>query len=219
MTFKTMRERAEENEAIAKRLDLYEHGAYEQFYDYEHDPDALVNLIDDPKFQSLIDEHREAMRNLMVQSNDPLLAVFDRRDDREFVSGVIDGLQAESDVRAKASRKSKQENQRRQNPRLFKISVPDKVVVGEGLKVTVDHRIPKAMGTQPFFATVKDQAGKRIERREKSASGVGAFTFEFAVDESQAGKNVKIAVFIGPSYQETLLHRTAGPVNVVAGSP
>ncbi|MEL7338800.1 MAG: sulfatase-like hydrolase/transferase, partial [Planctomycetota bacterium] len=47
MTFRAMKMVAETDPAIAKRLELFRHGVVEEFYDYQNDPDALVNLIND----------------------------------------------------------------------------------------------------------------------------------------------------------------------------
>ncbi|MCA9175091.1 MAG: sulfatase, partial [Planctomycetales bacterium] len=44
LTFRAMRKLAATDERIAARLELFQHGVTEEFYDYERDPDALHNL-------------------------------------------------------------------------------------------------------------------------------------------------------------------------------
>ena len=107
LTFQTMVKLAPENEAIAARLKLFEYGVPEEFYDYEKDPDALKNLIDDPKYTQQISVHRAEMRRIMKESNDPALAAFEGRSDPAFVSAYVDQLQAEADARRKTKRQIK----------------------------------------------------------------------------------------------------------------
>ena len=81
LTFRAMQKLATTDEAIAARLKLFQHGVPEEFYDYENDPDALNNLIDDPKYSAQLAEHRAAMRDFMRRTKDPILEVFEQRDD------------------------------------------------------------------------------------------------------------------------------------------
>ena len=103
-TFRTMKKLANTDEAMAARLDLFEHRVLEEFYDYKNDPDALHNLVDNPKYAEELARHRKAMRKFMVESNDPLLDLFDRRDDAKYLSAAIDQLQKEANNRRKAQR-------------------------------------------------------------------------------------------------------------------
>jgi len=107
MAFRAMQKLAATDPAIAARLDLFQHGTLEEFYDYENDPDALNNLIGDPNYAQLIQEHRAMMRKTMVESNDPLLEVFDKRSDDDFRSQAIDKLQAQANARRAKEKKPK----------------------------------------------------------------------------------------------------------------
>ncbi len=99
MSFRAMQEVANTNDNIAARLKFFEHGVPEEFYDYENDPDALHNLIDDSQYRDEVNRYRAAMREFMVNSNDPMLAAFDQREDAALVSAYVDRVQAESDAR------------------------------------------------------------------------------------------------------------------------
>jgi len=112
-TFRTMQKLAADDEAIAARLDLFQHRVPEELYDYKNDPDALHNLIDDPAYATILGELRSEMRRIMVESHDPLLEAFDRREDAAFVSSVVDALQAEADARGKKAKPSRGKNPRR----------------------------------------------------------------------------------------------------------
>lgn len=210
-TFRTMQQLATTDKTIADRLKLFEHGVLEEFYDYENDPDALNNLINDPKYAKEIKAHQEAMRKFMVDSNDPLLAVFDKREKPEFVSNFIDKLQAEADERRK---NDKPRNRRKQNKNLFQLTIPKQASAGKEFIVTIQHKLPKKLGKQLFHVTLKDEANKRIERIVKSANGIGQLSVTFRIPENLKSKSISIAAFVGKDFQSNLLHRTEGPVSV-----
>jgi N-sulfoglucosamine sulfohydrolase len=102
ITFRTMQQLAKTDETIAARLRLLEYGVPEEFYDYENDPDALHNLIDDPRYADEITRHRAAMLRFMRASNDHALEAFEHRDDPAAVSAYVEKKQAEADARRKA---------------------------------------------------------------------------------------------------------------------
>ncbi len=114
MTYRAMKTLASDDPRIAARLDLFEHRVPEEFYDYEKDPDALHNLIDDPAYAKAIDEHRAALRQLMLDSNDPMQEVFDNRGSPELVSAYVDRVQIESDARRAKKRKPARNNKQNQ---------------------------------------------------------------------------------------------------------
>ena len=89
-TFRTMKMLAESDEKIAARLKLFQHGTPEEFYDYENDPDALNNLIDNPDYAQEIEKHRLAMQKFMEDSNDPVLEAFQNRNDAAARSAYTD---------------------------------------------------------------------------------------------------------------------------------
>ncbi len=107
LTFRTMQKLAAGNERIAARLKLLEYGTPEEFYDYEADPDALTNLINDPAYSNEIEKHRNAMIRFMRESNDHALEAFKNRDNPLIVSTYVDRKQAEADRRRKAEKKSR----------------------------------------------------------------------------------------------------------------
>lgn len=105
MSFRAMQKMAPSDPQIAARLEHFEHNVLEEFYDYEADPDALHNLIDDPAYAEQIEIHRAAMRQFMVDYDDPILDAFEHREDPSSVSDYVDQVQAESDQRRAKRRK------------------------------------------------------------------------------------------------------------------
>jgi len=80
-TMKAMSLAAKDDTKIADRVDLFLHRVVEELYDFENDPDALVNLIDDPKCKVDADRIRQALEAWMVRTGDPALEAFRHRDD------------------------------------------------------------------------------------------------------------------------------------------
>lgn len=107
MSYRAMKKLAPTDAYLAARLDLFEHGVPEEFYDYEKDPDALNNLINDPKYADQIERHRAEMLRFMRVSHDHAQEAFEHRDDPAVVSAYVDKKQAEADARRKAQRQAK----------------------------------------------------------------------------------------------------------------
>lgn len=86
MTYRQMVNRAKSEPEVAARLDLFDHRVLEEFYDVEHDPDCLNNLIDDPQIQSKLEQLRSQLVKSLQEMNDPvapLLADLDNQQLRE----------------------------------------------------------------------------------------------------------------------------------------
>jgi N-sulfoglucosamine sulfohydrolase len=77
-TFRAMVAAARTNPLIAARVKLFQYRVKEEFYDYETDPAALKNLIDDPQHRGQIDRFRARMRQRMKELNDPLQKTYER---------------------------------------------------------------------------------------------------------------------------------------------
>jgi hypothetical protein len=56
-----------------------------EFYDIHKDPDCLNNLISDPKYTSEIQRMSNELKKWMKEYKDPLLYVYENRDNKEIV--------------------------------------------------------------------------------------------------------------------------------------
>ncbi len=79
LTWKAMLAAAESDPAIAARVKLFRYRVPFEFYDYEADPDALKNRIDDPAMQDVIASYREKLVQLMRDTNDPALKEYEKQ--------------------------------------------------------------------------------------------------------------------------------------------
>jgi len=75
-SFKAMQEAAKNNPQIAARVKFFQYRVPEELYNYEKDPCALNNLIDDPKYKGELDKLRKRMLKVMKSTNDPVLEKF-----------------------------------------------------------------------------------------------------------------------------------------------
>jgi len=76
LSFKAMQRAAEKDPEIAARVKLFQYRVREELYEFEKDPHALVNLVDDPVYGDVLKKMRSEMARTMAISKDPLLAPF-----------------------------------------------------------------------------------------------------------------------------------------------
>jgi N-sulfoglucosamine sulfohydrolase len=81
LSFAAMQKAAQKDKEIDSRVRLFAHRIPEEFYHLEQDPDAVVNLIDDPEFSAEIESFRRKLEAYMVETGDPALQAFRHRND------------------------------------------------------------------------------------------------------------------------------------------
>ncbi|TLX75634.1 sulfatase [Labilibacter sediminis] len=86
VTHKTMKALAETDEIVAKRFNHWVYRTVEELYDYEKDPDALNNLIEDPAYKEVADELRMELENWMTETNDYVLPAFQNKNNKEVLN-------------------------------------------------------------------------------------------------------------------------------------
>ncbi len=75
-TWDAMKAEAAGDEDLAARTRLYSYRVPEELYDYQSDPNALENLIDDADYADDLESLRTGLEEWMVETNDPLLSGF-----------------------------------------------------------------------------------------------------------------------------------------------
>ncbi|SFJ76377.1 Arylsulfatase A [Paenibacillus sp. UNC496MF] len=75
-TFKAMEEAAQHDEYVRRRTHFFQYRVREELYDFEQDPDALVNLIDEPEYRQQLADFQSDMLNMMESTGDPLTQTF-----------------------------------------------------------------------------------------------------------------------------------------------
>ncbi|UCC99046.1 MAG: sulfatase-like hydrolase/transferase [Phycisphaerales bacterium] len=111
LTFNAMKAAAEADDSIATRVRLFQYRVVEEFYDFENDPDALHNLIDDPRFKQEIENMRQTMRKWMKKTGDPALEAFENHDSKDALKKFMTEQDAKSGRKQpKAKKKTRKTN-------------------------------------------------------------------------------------------------------------
>ncbi|HSW44259.1 MAG TPA: sulfatase [Phycisphaerae bacterium] len=79
LTFDAMKKAAESDPQIEGRVKHFLYRVPEEFYDFERDPCALHNLIDDASHAKTVAGFRKRLRETMKSTSDPLLPQFEAR--------------------------------------------------------------------------------------------------------------------------------------------
>lgn len=95
-SYKAMKKAGASDKEIAARVEFFNHRVVEELYDYEKDPDALNNLIDNPEYADVVKRLRREMESWMVTADDPALAVFQNRGSAEIQQTFIREQEAKS---------------------------------------------------------------------------------------------------------------------------
>ena len=103
-TWRRMQVLGREDSYVQERVDLMKYRVPEELYDVVNDPDCRHNLIDEPKHAKALADLRKRMEKFMVESNDPILEVFRKRDDAAARKTYVEKKQAEADERRKRRR-------------------------------------------------------------------------------------------------------------------
>ena len=104
-TYRRMAELAKTDARLAARLDLYQHRVPEELYDVVNDPDCLHNLIGDPAYTGELAPLLSALESSMASSNDPVLPVFQNRDDAAAREAYVQQVEKEAQARRAQKRK------------------------------------------------------------------------------------------------------------------
>ncbi len=101
LTLQAMKEAGKSDPEIGARVKLFEYRVLEEFYDFEKDPGALVNLISEGQYQNEIQQMRRLLEKQMEQTNDLALEPFVNRND----SVAIDEFMKQQTIRAKRKKR------------------------------------------------------------------------------------------------------------------
>jgi N-sulfoglucosamine sulfohydrolase len=85
ITMRAMEKAAESDQEIRNRVDLFRRRPLEEFYDLKKDADCLINLISDPEYSREIQQKRNELEKWMKDYDDPLLYVYENRDNKEKI--------------------------------------------------------------------------------------------------------------------------------------
>lgn len=85
ITMQAMERAAESDQEIRNRVDLFRRRPLEEFYDLKTDPNCLNNLISVPEYSKEIQRKRNELKKWMKKYNDPLLSVYENRENKDKI--------------------------------------------------------------------------------------------------------------------------------------
>ena len=112
VTYRLLVALAKQDKRLAKRLDLYKHRVPEELYDVANDPDCLHNLISEPGLQAALTSLRSELEGWMKRTKDPMLAVFQKRNDAAYREAYVQKEEEEALERRKQRRGKNQRSKR-----------------------------------------------------------------------------------------------------------
>ena len=217
-TYRRMAELAETDETIAARHDLYQHRVVEELYDIQHDPDCLVNLIDEAAHQQELAKLRAAMEAWMVKTGDHMLDAFRHRDDPAAREAYVLEKEKEAGERRKRKTKNRQGASAarvKKRSDLISLEMPESAAAGKPLVVKVHHKVDAELGEQLVHVTLKaGPDAKRVDRKVVKVSGEGVVEVTFDVPATVPGNIVQFAAFIGEDFASNRQHLQTDPVPV-----
>jgi N-sulfoglucosamine sulfohydrolase len=86
LSFKAMQKAALKDKEIESRVRLFSYRVPEEFYHLEQDPDALENLIEDPRFSDEIEVFRKRLEAYLTETGDPALEAYHQRENQEEIA-------------------------------------------------------------------------------------------------------------------------------------
>ena len=107
VTYRRMATLAKSDARLAKRLAMYKYRVPEELYDVSVDPDCLNNIIDSSEHKMVLNQLQERLKGWMKKTGDPMLTVFERRNDAEFRESVVQQQEQESMARRAKRKKRK----------------------------------------------------------------------------------------------------------------
>jgi len=108
-TMKAMNAAAPSNPRIAARVKQFLYRTVEEFYDFQKDPDALHNLVGEPKARKELDRLRGELERWMQRTGDPALKAFRSRESPEELKAFM----VEQDALAAPRRGKRQKKQKK----------------------------------------------------------------------------------------------------------
>jgi len=86
LSFKAMKKAALKDREIESRVRLFSYRIPEEFYKLDSDPDALENLIQDPRYSDEIEVMRKRLEAYMAETGDPALEAYRHRENQDEIA-------------------------------------------------------------------------------------------------------------------------------------
>ncbi len=96
LTWRAMRDAAETDPEIAKRVALFKHRVPEELYNFKEDPDGLINLVNDPAYANDLKILRKRMLKFMKKYHDPAYEAYKDRNNPAAIEKFMESEKAKA---------------------------------------------------------------------------------------------------------------------------
>ncbi|NVJ89067.1 MAG: sulfatase [Flavobacteriaceae bacterium] len=109
-SYKEMQKLAKIDTKIKDRFEFWKYRSIEELYDYENDPNALNNLINDPNYKDVVDKLRNQLNSQMMATKDYVLNAFENKNDKRFLNNWMQQQEKEAENRRKTIKWKREKN-------------------------------------------------------------------------------------------------------------
>ena len=215
-TYRQMAKRAASDPALKQRLDHYRNRVVEEFYDVTNDPDCLVNLVTSGSHAQPLRELRDRLADFLAESGDHMAPVRQQPGNAAARENYVQEKEKEALERKKLRRPrqpAKKKPRQKKEKQLIRLVLPEKYAPQGQLVVRIPHNLPAEMGKQQVHVTLKTgKSPKRLERKMVQIAGQGEATVEFKLPGKVADRQIRIAAFVGPSYEKSIQYLQSGVI-------
>ena len=206
---------AKTDASLAKRLEIYQHRVVEEMYDVVEDPACLHNLIDEKKYEAVIEQQRQRLLAWMEKTNDHMLPMYRNRTDAAAREAYVVAMEAASAARGSKNKKPKPQGSKPIKKDVFSVVFPKHVTAATTVEYSLKHDVPKAYGKVGLTITLKQgNKGARVDRREITVEGKGVLVVKFEIPSNPTDGKVSFAIWAGEDFENKLQYLHSEPVPV-----
>ncbi|MCW8833540.1 MAG: sulfatase-like hydrolase/transferase, partial [Colwellia sp.] len=196
-SFIKLQEAGETDAVIKARTDFYTYRVLEEFYVHADDQYEVDNKIADPAYQAIITELQNELIDWMIETNDPALPAFLKKDDANYLANWLVKQQDETKALGTKLGRSKTETVFYPNNDYFNIRSGETLSVATEAGVTGNDYF--AVGATGIEATIVSQPAHGVVTLETD----GSFTYVPNTDFYGEDSFVYQADSIGTSDSDT----------------
>jgi N-sulfoglucosamine sulfohydrolase len=206
---------AKTDASLAKRLEIYQHRVVEEMYDVAKDPACLHNLINEKKYEAVIEQQRQRLLAWMEKTNDHMLPMYRNRKDADAREAYVVAMEAASSARGSKNKKPKPQGPKPVKKDVFNAVFPKEVTAATTVEYSLKHDVPQAYGKVGLTITLKQgNKGARVERREITVEGKGMLVVKFEIPSNPTDGKVSFAIWAGEDFENKLQYLHSQPVTV-----
>jgi len=223
-SYRRMRELAETNASISRRLQHFDYRVLEEFYELDRDPNCLDNLIGYTEQQHHIERMRAKLASQLQRIGDPVGGLLHENINAERTHIFMEKEDERSRKHQEKRRLSRLGNKKpvSQLPRAaLTIECEKSTRSGDQLEVHIKYDLPRDLEIQQIHITLRYDAPKselgvseKIDRKRISVQGSGESIVAFRVPNQLRAHQLRVAAFVGEDFSVNRLHKVSDAILV-----